>query len=138
MCMYLELNYNTLCLGWADELNWWFNYDDYSIKEISDIITEDKPKNIGRCDYLIALGYIPFFTLKEHDVMQKYIESFNNKSLTQKFNRFTGKDYTVEFWKFFDDDRLLTSGFSQLQEKLLVQKAKEWCEENGIAYRSEN
>ncbi|MCM1115585.1 MAG: hypothetical protein NC397_08835 [Clostridium sp.] len=126
--MKLALNEENLRYAWGSSTEYWFSRTDYSIYKISDLPTDD-------CTKLIELGFIPFITISNEEVIRAYIKSLNNPKVEAKFDGLSTYDCVEVFWKYFNAYKDISAGFDGFESRYVMDKVTGWCDENGIEYK---
>lgn len=126
--MQLVLSEENLRFAWGSSAEYWFSRTDYRIHKLSDIPDED-------CGDLINLGYVPFVTVSNEEVIRAYIKSLNNKKLSAVFDSVNGEECVETFWKYFNAYKDISLGFNDFEKKYLTEKVIEWCNENAVQYK---
>lgn len=128
--MYLVLTKENLRFAWGSSTEYWFSRTDYSIYKYSELPTDD-------CTKLVSLGFIPFLTISNEEVIRAYIKSLNNPKLSAKFDSLSSYDCVEIFWKYFNAYKDVSSGFDDFESKYVLNKVVGWCDENSVNYRIE-
>lgn len=126
--MQLVLTEENLRFAWGSTTEYWFSRVDYSIHKYTDLPVEDYSK-------LVELGYIPFLTITNEEVIRAYIKSLNNPKVSAKFDGLSSYDCVEIFWKYFNAYKEISSGFDGFEQKYVLDKVVEWCEENEVNYK---
>ena len=129
--MQLVLTPQTLRYAWGSTTEYWFSRTDYNIYSISQLPCHDDSK-------LVSLGYIPFITICNEEVIRAYIKSLNNPKVSAVFDKLSTYDCVETFWKYFNAYPEISSGFDDFENKYVVEKVGEWCSANGVEYRIED
>lgn len=120
------------CGGGSDE--YWFSYNDYSVKNISEFDTENKPDDIGQTAYFVSLGIIPFVSVSNEEIMRSFIKEKGSAKLNIIIDDVKSEDFIETFWKYFNAYPELKDGLDDFAKAYTVNKVKLWCEENNISY----
>ena len=85
------------CGGGSSE--YWFSYNDCTVKNISEIQDLDRPDDIGQTAYFVSLGLIPFISISNEEIMRAFVRFKGSKKLNdilQKVNsdNFIAVSYT--------------------------------------------
>lgn len=126
--MQLVLNTENLRYAWGSSTEYWFSRTDYSIYKFSDLPCEDNSK-------LFELGFIPFLTISNEEVIRAYIKSIDNPKVSSKFDGLSSYDCVEVFWKYFNAYDDISNGFDSFENQYVIKKVTDWCNENGIQYR---
>lgn len=129
-----ELNEDSLRKGWGGTDQYWFSLKDYKIKDSSSLAQMDRPEQISQSAYFVSLGYIPYFVVTNEEVMRSYVNNLTNKKLKAALSKIDDEDYVESFWKYFNVYPQLSQGWQEFEDNYVLEKAKSWCEENGINY----
>ena len=81
-------------------------------------------------------GYIPLPKLNLSAVIDEFIESLNNKKVSEYFKNFDRED-TAKFWDEFD--KAFPAGFErrlwdEFYDRYIHEKVVSWCKEYGVRY----
>ena len=125
--MKLILTEENLRFAWSSTSEYWFSRTNYSIVKYNDLPTDDHTR-------LIELGYIPFVTISNEEVIRAYIKSLNNPKLSSKFDAISSVDFVETFWKYFNAYKDVSDGFAEFEKKYVLDKVVSWCEENAVSY----
>ena len=60
-----------------------FLYRDYTVKNIVDLDTGEKPEDMGQTTYFVSIGLIPFITISNEEIIRGFINEKEAKSLNQ-------------------------------------------------------
>lgn len=126
--MQLVLTPENLRYAWGSATEYWFSRTDYSIYKNSDLPCDDQAK-------LFELGFIPFLTISNEDVIRAYIKSLNNPKLSSKFEGLSTSDCVEVFWKYFNAYKDISEGFDSFENEYVMKKVTDWCNENGVQYK---
>ncbi len=117
---------------------YWFSYRDYSIKNISELSTDDKPEDMGQTTYFVSIGLIPFVTVSNEEIMRAAVEERGSAKLKSIFEKIDSDNFVETFWKYYNVYPELTSGTDEFITDYINKKIVEWCEENKIDYALED
>lgn len=126
--MQLVLTAENLRYAWGSTTEYWFSRTDYSIYKYSDLPCEDYAK-------LVELGFIPFLTISNEEVIRAYIKSLDNPKVAAKFEGISSDACVEIFWKYFNAYKDISAGFDTFENEYVLKKVIGWCEENGIEYK---
>lgn len=126
--MQLVLNPENLRYAWGSTTEYWFSRTDYSIHSNNDLPCEDYSK-------LIELGFIPFITISNEEVIRAYIRSLNNPKVSSKFDGLSSYDCVEVFWKYFNAYKDISEGFDNFENEYVMTKVTDWCKENSVQYK---
>ena len=130
----LELDELALRRGWGSLGEFWFSVKDFTIKEGSQLADYDCSQDMSRSEYLVSLGYIPYFSITSEEVIRAFVPTIENKKLKDKIENYNGSDYVDNFWKYFHIYAEISKNYITFEQKYIVNKAEEWCRQNGIDY----
>lgn len=132
--MNLQINDELLskCGGGSDE--YWFSYKDYSVRNINELDTENKPDDIGQTTYFVSLGIIPFVSVSNEEIMRDFVKEKASVKLNAIFDDVKSEDFIETFWKYFNAYPELKDGLDDFAHAYTVNKVKVWCEENNVNY----
>ena len=125
--MQLVLTPENLRYAWGSTTEYWFSRTDYSIHKNSDLPCEDYTK-------LVELGFVPFITISNEEVIRAYIKSLNNPKVSSKFDGLSSYDCVEVFWKYFNAYKDISDGFDSFENEYVMKKVTDWCDENGVNY----
>lgn len=128
--MQLVLTEKNLRYAWGSATEYWFSRTDYSIYKSSDLPCEDYAS-------LVEMGFIPFLTISNEEVIRAYIKFLNNPKMSAKFDGLSSYDCVETFWKYFNAYKDVSAGFDSFEKEYVTKKVTDWCNENGVAYRTE-
>ncbi len=126
--MQLGLTPENLRYAWGSTTEYWFSRTDYSIHKNSDLPCEDYTK-------LVELGFVPFITISNEEVIRAYIKSLNNPKVSSKFDGLSSYDCVEVFWKYFNAYKDISDGFDSFENEYVMKKVTDWCDENGVNYK---
>ncbi len=132
--MQLSLDENNLRKGWSNKFDYWFNPKDYTVSNVSELPTNNGD-DMSHSAYLISVGYIPYFTINEEEVVKHFIEQMDNKKLKNVFAGLKGEKLKDTFWKYFNAYQELNEKYSDFESDFLIEKAESWCKENSVSYK---
>lgn len=127
--MQLVLSDENLRFAWSSTTEYWFSRTDYAIHKYTELPVEDYTK-------LVELGFIPFVTISNEEVIRAYIKSLNNPKVASKFEGLSGNDYVETFWKYFNAYKEISEGFTGFEGNYVLNKVIDWCNENGVEYKT--
>jgi hypothetical protein len=131
--MAFELNQETLRKGWGGTGQYWFSLKNNKIYDVSSFAPLDLPNQFSQSAYFLSLGYIPYFLVTNEEIIHAYINSLDNAKLKSAMEK--SKDNLVDsFWKYFNVYPQLANGWQEFEDNYILEKAKNWCSENGIKY----
>lgn len=128
--MQLVLTPENLRYAWGSTTEYWFSRTDYSIHKNSDLPCKDYTK-------LVELGFVPFITISNEEVIRAYINSLNNPKVSSKFDGLSSYDCVEVFWKYFNAYKDISDGFDSFENEYVMKKVTDWCDENGVEYKIE-
>lgn len=128
------INEESLRKCWDGADQYWFSLNQYTICDISALADLDKPEQISQSAYFVSLGYIPYFTVTNEEVIRAYVQTLSNKKLKAALSKIDENDYVESFWKYFNVYPQLSDGWEAFEQKYILEKAEKWCKENGIRY----
>lgn len=128
--MQLVLTPENLRYAWGSTTEYWFSRTDYSIHKNTDLPCEDYTK-------LVELGFVPFITISNEEVIRAYINSLNNPKVSSKFDGLSSYDCVEVFWKYFNAYKDISDGFDAFENEYVMKRVTDWCDENGVEYKIE-
>lgn len=129
-----ELDADSLRKAWGGIDQYWFSLNDYIIKDIIELSDMEKPNDISQSAYYISLGYIPYFSVSNEEIIRAYISDLNDSKLKIALKNIDETNYVESFWKYFNAFPQLHEGWNDYEEKYVLSKAINWCEQNSINY----
>ena len=132
--MTLEITDEVLrkCGGGSSE--YWFSYNDYSIKNISEFNADDKPENMGQIEYYVSLGIIPFIHIGNEEMLRAFVREKGSEKIISKLSAVKSEDFMDKFWKCYNVYPELNDGIDDFARDYIAKKLCAWCEENKIDY----
>lgn len=116
----------------------WFSYKDYTVKNIRDLDTDAKPKDMGQTTYFVSIGLIPFVTISNEEIMRSFIKEKCHDKIKSVLDKIDGEEFVDTFWKYFNAYPELKDGADVFANRYMHNRIAQWCEENNISYRFEN
>ena len=120
------------CGGGSSE--YWFSYNDCTVKNISEIQDLDRPDDIGQTAYFVSLGLIPFISISNEEIMRAFVRFKGSKKLNDILQKVNSDNFIDTFWKYFNAYSSISEGFDEFENKFVIDKVKDWCEANSIEY----
>ena len=121
------------CGGGSSE--YWFSYNDCTVKNISEIQDLGRPDDIGQTAYFVSLGLIPFISISNEEIMRAFARFKGSKKLNDILQKVNSENFIDTFWKYFNVYPELKEGLDEFAEKFIVEKISAWCNENNIEYQ---
>lgn len=129
-----KLNESNLRKGWSSSNQYWFSLKDYRLVDSSSLADLDNSNNISQSGYFVSLGYIPYFAITNEELIRAYMQTISNEKLKQALLKIDDENYAEEFWKYVNVYPELSECFDEFESTYLLNKAEQWCKENGIKY----
>lgn len=129
-----ELNSDSLHKAWGGADQFWFSLNDYSIRDASYLSELECPQTDSQSAYFTSLGLIPYLHITNEEVMRSFVNGISNKKLRDALSKIDESNYVESFWKYYNIYPQLSEGYSEYEEKYVLDKAVAWCEENSINY----
>ncbi|MCR5207121.1 MAG: hypothetical protein K6C14_01430 [Eubacterium sp.] len=129
------LDKENLQKGWGAEGQYWFSYRSFVVRDITHFADIDRPENMSESEFLLSLGYIPYFRVSRIELAKAYINAVGSRKLKEKLAAVPDEDYIETFWKYFNAYKHLSEGFEEFQNNYLIKKGIDWCEDNAINFR---
>lgn len=129
-----ELDAEALQKGWGDEGQYWFSLRSYIPRDITHTADIERPENMSESEFLLSIGYIPYFRVRRIELAKAYIEAVGSNKLKEKLASVPDEQYIETFWKYFNAYKHLSEGYEEFQNNYLIKKAIDWCEENNIKF----
>ncbi len=135
--MNLVINEDLLrkCGGGSDE--YWFSYKDYSVMNISEFETDDRPDDMGQTTYFVSIGIIPFVSVSNEEIMRSFVKAKGSAKLNTILDKVTADDFIETFWKYFNAYPELKDGLDEFASEYTLNKVVDWCKENNVNYTVE-
>lgn len=135
--MNLVINEDLLrkCGGGSDE--YWFSYKDYSVMNISEFDTDDRPDDMGQTTYFVSMGIIPFVSVSNEEIMRSFVKAKGSAKLNTILDKVTADDFIETFWKYFNAYPELKDGLDEFASEYTLNKVVDWCKENNVNYTVE-
>ncbi len=121
------------CGGGSSE--YWFSYNNYSVINIRDLDTGNKPDDIGLTAYYVSIGLIPFITISNEEIIRAFVRKKASAKLKSIFDRISSDKFIEYFWKYYNAYPELESGLDEFASEYSRNKVAEWCEGNNVNYR---
>lgn len=136
--MKLIINSETInkCGGGSSE--YWFSYNDYSIKNIRELNIGDKPDDIGQTAYFVSIGIIPFITISHEEIIRALIKAKGSTKLNSIFDKIEDENLIESFWKYYNAYPELKLDSTEFADKYIKKKIALWCDENNVNYAVED
>ncbi len=128
------LDADSLRKGWSGADQFWFSLNDYTIRDILSLSDIETPDDMSQSAYFLSLGYIPYFTVSDEEVMRAYVSGLSNTKLKNAFSKIDNEKYVETFWKYFNIYPELSENWDGFEDEYVLNKAVAWCEQNSIDY----
>ena len=79
--MELLINSDLLNKCGSGSSEYWFSYRDYTVKNIRDLDTGEKPEDMGQTTYFVSIGLIPFITISNEEIIRGFINEKGSEKL---------------------------------------------------------
>lgn len=99
--------------------------------EFSDI---EKPDSITQTQYLYCLGYIPFVSVTNDEVLRAYAKTIDNKKVKEVMEHCSESDYTDVLWKYFNNYPDMLEDYKKFEDDYVLEKIENWCKSNSVEY----
>jgi hypothetical protein len=129
-----ELNLESIRRGWAGSNECWFSTKDYKLHSVEELVLLDKDEEEDKLKYVLSLGYIPYFTVSNEEVIKNFVQSIKNNKLKDALSKIDKDNYVESFWKYFNIYPELSDGLAKFEDDYVLEKASQWCENNNINY----
>ncbi len=130
-----ELSRENLRKAWNGADQYWFSLRDYVVKDTSVLVSFDVPEGVSQTAYFVSLGYIPYFTVSDEEVIRAYLSTLDNEKLKTALSDISREEYVETFWKYFNAyPKRIAEGWDEFENDYVLKKAISWCEENSINY----
>lgn len=81
---------------------------------------------------------IPFPIVNQHEAMHAYVDSINNKRITNIFKHLPEEDFGKVFWGVFDDGGENFRAYQRFEDSYRYSAIIKWCDNNNIPYYIKN
>lgn len=95
-----EITDDSVNKAWSGTDGYCFSMNDYTLKNMSELADNNIPDNVSKSQIMVTLGYVPYVTVNDVEIMRAFIETINNKKLKGVFEKVEDKDYVETFWKY--------------------------------------
>lgn len=99
--------------------------------EFSDI---DRPENVSQTQYFMQIGYIPFVSITNDELLRAYAGTLKNEKIKNALNEVDDDKFSDTFWKYFNLYPELLDEYKKFEESFVLSKVESWCNDNGIKY----
>lgn len=130
----LEFDEAALRKGWGGAGEYWFSLRTFKIKSDAELSRLDCPAGMSQSEYLVSLGYIPYFSVNSEEVIRAFVPNIEREKLRKKIGDFSGGDYVENFWKYFHIYPEISDPYIKFEAAYIKKKAAEWCKEYNIKY----
>lgn len=135
--MELLINSDLLNKCGSGSSEYWFSYNDYTVKNIRDLDTGAKPDDMGQTTYFVSIGLIPFITISNEEIIRGFVNARGSKKLKLILDKIQGEEFIDTFWKYFNAYPELKDGIDEFSSEYTHKKIEKWCIENHINYKFE-
>ena len=125
----LVLDEETLKKGWGAVGEYWF-----SVNSITDFVDVERGGDMSENEFMLSIGYIPFFKVKRAELARAYINVVGSEKLKDKFRNLDDAECIERFWKCYNIYPHLAEGYETFTYNYLIGKAVDWCDEHEIKY----
>lgn len=129
-----EITDDSVNKAWAGSDGYCFSMKDYTLKNVSELWDNDIPDNVSKSQIMVTLGYVPYVTVTDVEIMRAFIDTINNKKLKGNFEKVEDNDYVETFWKYCNIYPEISNDYGDFEHKYVKDKIVDWCKENGINY----
>lgn len=120
------------CGGGSSE--YWFAYNDYSIKNIRQLDIGEKPDDVSQTAYFVSIGIIPFVAVSNEEIMHALIKAKGSVKLNAAFDKVEDEKFIETFWKYYNVYPELKENANEFADEYVNKKIIEWCDENNVDY----
>lgn len=120
------------CGGGSSE--YWFSYNDYIIRNISELNIDDKPDDVGQTAYFVSIGIIPYVSVSNEEIMRALIKARGSVKLNAVFDNIDEDKFIETFWKYYNAYPELKVDVTEFADEYVNKKIISWCEENNVDY----
>lgn len=126
-----EIDRNAIKQCWESHQKW-FSKIDYTIKGSKELALLEKPDDVAQSTFYISLGFIPYVSVTDVEVMKAFVDTLTNKKLVDTMKKVELEKYEEIFWKYCNLYPDMASDYSTFEDTYVVNKIKSWCNENSI------
>lgn len=130
-----EITDDSVNKAWSGTDGYCFSMYDYTLKNMSELADNNIPDNVSKSQIMVTLGYVPYVTVNDVEIMRAFIETINNKKLKGVFEKVEDKDYVETFWKYCNIYPEIRDSYGDFEHNFVKNKIVDWCKENGINYK---
>ncbi len=91
--MELLINSDLLNKCGSGSSEYWFSYRDYTVKNIRDLDTGEKPEDMGQTTYFVSIGLIPFITISNEEIIRGFINEKGSEKLKSILDKIQGEEF---------------------------------------------
>ncbi len=116
----------------SDELL--YSVKDGKVYNACDFADVEGPAGFSQSQYFLNLGYIPFASVSNNEVLRAYAQTINNSKIKESIEQTDDDLYTDVFWKYFNLYPDMLEEYKNFEEKYVLNKVEKWCIDNGLKY----
>lgn len=129
-----EIDKYAISMCWESHQKW-FSKIDYTIKGSKELAQIDRPEDVSQSTYLISIGFIPYVSVSDEEVMRAFCKTITNKKLADTLSKIDANDFEESFWKYCNIYPEMAKDYSNYEDVYVMDKIKDWCKENAIEYK---
>lgn len=129
-----EINTCSLECVWKNKGQYWYSASKGKLVDVDAFADIVFPPNTTKSQYYISLGYIPYVSVSETEIIRAYASTIKNKRLAGVLGSIEDGELSDTFWKYYNAYSEISEGYSEFEEKYVKNKLISWCDENGIKY----
>lgn len=119
---------------WKNRGQYWLSTKTGKLINSDDFTDLNIPDNITYSQFLVNMGYIPYVSVSENEVIHAYILTLKNKKLAQALSGIDDDSICESFWKYLNAYEEISKSYGSFEKEYVVQKIVAWCVENGLKY----
>lgn len=120
------------CGGGSSE--YWFSYNDYTIKNIAQLDIGEKPEDMSQSAYFVSIGVIPFVAVSNEEIMHALLRAKGSAKLNAALDKIDENNFIETFWKYYNAYPELKENTNEFADEYINKKIISWCEENNVEY----
>lgn len=131
----LEITPEVLMKVWDSSGENFYCLNSGKICSSSDFSEMEKPENSTQVQCLFRLGYIPFVSVTNDEVLRAYARIINNQKIKNVIEHSNEDEYADVFWKYFNIYPDMLEEYKKFENKYVLDKISNWCKDNSLEYK---
>lgn len=119
---------------WKNCGQYWLSTKTGKLMNCDELTDLNIPDNITQSQFLVNMGYIPYVSVSENELIHAFIPTLKNKKLSQALTNISDDCLCESFWKYLNAYEEISSSYGQFEKCYVQQKVVNWCIENGLKY----